>query len=172
MSTVNLFIAIVILNVSVLPVCRNEELTCAKDSAMCETADQVLSCVHFNPSTFSSTNASIMYINTLGRLGNHMVSYGVLLTLRKLLDVEIYITQETQEVISRYFKIPNLPVLQERFCNPDDIKFDLYDDTVEELLANKDYHRGKLINLWQFGYLVIRVHALALERDFNINYVK
>eukprot|EP00095_Tigriopus_kingsejongensis_P010181 maker-scaffold105_size367834-snap-gene-1.19 protein:Tk10181 transcript:maker-scaffold105_size367834-snap-gene-1.19-mRNA-1 annotation:"galactoside 2-alpha-l-fucosyltransferase 2" len=125
-----------------------------EESCPKETCDSEPQCQHFNPLTFSAKNQSIFVIEAKGRLGNHLIAYGLAVALEKSTGIQTYLTQESQNFLSKYFDNVSVAILQDRFCNWNEMNFEVYQDGVEEFVNSKSLHNGHLIDLWPLGYKV------------------
>eukprot|EP00096_Caligus_rogercresseyi_P012381 TRINITY_DN5161_c0_g1_i1.p1 TRINITY_DN5161_c0_g1~~TRINITY_DN5161_c0_g1_i1.p1 ORF type:complete len:336 (+),score=51.61 TRINITY_DN5161_c0_g1_i1:106-1113(+) len=128
---------------------------CLGEHASCEGSR---TCVEFNQENWISSAhpkpRSILVIRPLGRLGNHLISFGVIQALRKSFDA--YITRETFEFIAETFQVTedvaSIPILEDRFCSPSKMNFEAFEGSIEELLSNRALAHGRLLNLWRNGY--------------------
>ncbi len=66
---------------------------------------QISDCIHFDTSTFSKDNASIVVLQARGRLGNHLMAYTVLNSLRDEFKARAYIFEDTFDLVSKYFRV-------------------------------------------------------------------
>ena len=120
-------------------VCYSEEKTCCIDLT-----------------NFGPKNASIFVIEAKGRLGNHLIAYTLIQALAKNLHIQPFITEETFDFLNNIFQMDptKVPVLERTFCNVQELGFNHFDGSLEELLSNNVYHRGKVLDLWPWGYKV------------------
>lgn len=66
---------------------------------------QISDCINFDKSTFSKDNASIVVLEARGRLGNHLMAYTVLNSLRDEFKARAYIFEDTFDLVSKYFRV-------------------------------------------------------------------
>lgn len=97
---------------------------------------------------------SVFVIYAAGRLGNHLMAFSAVLALGKMLNIRPFVQGDTAEYLKQYFVAENIPVFEDTFCNPDDIKKVLFDHDVDYLIERKDLHKGHIIGLWPWGYKV------------------
>ncbi len=123
-------------------------------------------CRNFDPAAFSASgNASLFAIEARGRLGNHLMGYTIVMALKKVLGVDAVVMAETDRFVRRYFDPAHaVPVLEETYCNWQDIEFRPYEGGIDELVENEELHKGKLLNLWPMGY---KVYSYDADRLVN-----
>ena len=60
--------------------------------------------------------------------------------------------------------------LEESICNFEELPFERFDGTIHELVEQKDkYHKGKMLDLWATGYMVIKDRELSCTYFSTLN---
>ena len=95
---------------------------------------------------------SIFVINAAGRLGNHLMAFAIVMTLAKTLKIRPFVQKETAEYLSKYFIAENIPIYEDAFCNAEEVKSQLFNGDLNELVENTGLHKGKVLVLWPWGY--------------------
>ena len=105
-------------------------------------------CVKFKPPDPDSR--SIMYSVTKGRLGNVLLLYAFMLQLSISLKVDVYMTKDNLEFLSKFFTRESLllPALEDTFCNHESIPWTRYTKGFRPLLVDKSYRTGQFMNLF------------------------
>lgn len=89
-------------------------------------------------------------IKPLGRLGNHITAFAHLYQLREDLGVDVFMLNETKHLMSPVFSeatLQILPVLEDEFCNSDDIPFQNLDFNLQLLVKDESYRKGHILSL-------------------------
>lgn len=109
------------------------------------------SCQHFKPELFGPDSKSIFLMVPDGRLGNHLVAYSFLLYFKLVLGLDVYMPIDTKHYLLKVFtpRSVEIPVLEETFCNYEEIKFKDYQGHMRPILTDKTWWTGKLIWLWR-----------------------
>ncbi|XP_059085006.1 galactoside 2-alpha-L-fucosyltransferase SEC1-like isoform X4 [Tigriopus californicus] len=110
-------------------------------------------CEHFNPMTFSASNQSIFLVAAQGRLGNHLIAHALSISIHKAIGVKTYLSQETHDFLTQYFEDIQLPILQNKFCNWNEINFQVFSKGIEDLVKDPALRQGHLLDLWSTGYM-------------------
>ena len=124
----------------------------ALNFADCDITESSKKCQILN--SISNNEPSIFVIHADGRLGNHLMAFGIVLALGKHLNIRPYVEGETARYLKKYFLAENIPVFEDTFCNHEDLKPTWFDGDLDYLVETKEFHTGKLILLWPFGYKV------------------
>lgn len=120
----------------------SEEDYCNKSDEKC--------CRTFVRDDFNETSRSIFVIEPYGRLGNHISAFAHLYQLREELGVDVYIVNQTRHLMSQVFSeatLQTLPVLEDNFCNIDDIPFRDFDLDIRFILTDETYRKGHILLL-------------------------
>ena len=100
---------------------------------------------------------SIVVIDARGRLGNHLMAYALVKALALDHGVVPLVTRETRDYLRDIFDYKDeVGVLEEAFCDSDRAmaRMQVFEDTIDSLVADSSNFRGKFINLWpQAGFL-------------------
>eukprot|EP00094_Tigriopus_californicus_P002305 TCALIF_02225-PA protein Name:"Similar to FUT2 Galactoside 2-alpha-L-fucosyltransferase 2 (Bos taurus)" AED:0.15 eAED:0.15 QI:0/0.6/0.33/1/1/1/6/394/436 len=81
---------------------------------------------------------------------NHLTAFAHLYQLREELGVDVYIVNQTRKLMSQVFSettLQTLPVLEEEFCNIDDIPFRDFDLDIRYILTDESYRKGHILLL-------------------------
>lgn len=122
-----------------------EKDACSESTAKCRT-------LHVKPG-----DPSIWLIHAKGRLGNHLMSYALVMALQKATEsqgVRVFVTQETRDFLTKYFEDLSVPVLERDVCNHQDLQFKYYVEGIDELVDDQRLRSGHLLDLWPLGYKV------------------
>ena len=107
----------------------------------CNKKEETEECTVFSDEMFGPQNASLFVIVAKGRLGNHLIAYSVIQALAHTLHIRPLITKETKIFLQKYFDVKhNIAVLEETFCNYQQIPFVQFEGSIDELAENKQYH--------------------------------
>ncbi|XP_059078979.1 galactoside 2-alpha-L-fucosyltransferase SEC1-like [Tigriopus californicus] len=134
-------IGLLMINILV-SVCVCEQDYCVKSERQC--------CRTFVVEEFNQASRSIVVIEPYGRLGNHLTAFAHLYQLREELGVDVYIVNQTRKLMSQVFSettLQTLPVLEEEFCNIDDIPFRDFDLDIRYILTDESYRKGHILLL-------------------------
>ena len=74
------------------------------------------------------------------------------MTLAKTLKIRPFVQKETAEYLSKYFIAENIPIYEDAFCNAEEVKSQLFNGDLNELVENTGLHKGKVLVLWPWGY--------------------
>lgn len=139
------FLYVVILGIiaTLVQVCVTNE-HCDKDG--CKT----LKCKQFRRQDYGPDSPTVLYGIASGRLGNQLLRYGVMYQMGKHLGAQSFINAELKKYLSAFFEEGGveLPVLEETFCNPEDIPWEPYRGHLRDIFTDKKYRKGKFIHLW------------------------
>ena len=117
-----------------------------------------------------SGDPSIWLIHAKGRLGNHLMSYALVMALQKATEaqgVRVFVTQETRDFLSKFFEEITVPVLERDVCNHQDLPFRYYLEGIDELAADQKLWRGQVLDLWPLGYKVNKRNPIFFICLFN-----
>lgn len=119
-------------------------LICSILLVSCHSQEQCQEKVKCQPfKGLKKEDPSIFIINAAGRLGNHLMAFGIVMALGKSLKVQPYVKGETAEYLNRYFTAENIPVFENTFCNAEDIQLEIFNGDLDEVVQRSDLHTGK-----------------------------
>lgn len=131
------------------------EDTCDSDSCQ-----KVKPCREFNINEFGPDSKTIIYGVANGRLGNQLLGYALLSHFKNALGMEAYINAECRQYLLGIFTEDSIsvPVIDSVYCDPKKIPFTPYHSHIREILTDKSYRKGKILNFFPthpdfpFGY--------------------
>ncbi|TRY79224.1 hypothetical protein TCAL_07359 [Tigriopus californicus] len=131
------------------------EDTCDNDSCQ-----KVQPCREFNIKKIGPDSKSIIYGEAHGRLGNQLLGYALLAHFQDELGMEAYINAECRQYLLGIFTEDSItvPVIDSVYCDPKKIPFTPYHSHIREILTDKSYRTGKVLQFFPthpkfpFGY--------------------
>ena len=108
-------------------------------------------------------NSSLVYLQTVGRLGNSMSTLAITLGLSQLgfTPVIDLVNFQILDTIFNNIRGSGVKILEEVFCDPSKVIWEKFDKHVDELELDKSL-KGKALLFWHSGVSVDQsVHGLT-----------
>lgn len=111
-------------------------------------------CVKWTDRFVDPDGPSMVYSETVSPedgIGKQLSIFAFLWQLRRNYNVDVFISKITRDVLARVFtpeSLSNMPVLEEYFCNPDEIDFEYFAGPFEAIAKRKEFRVGRTLWLW------------------------
>ncbi len=142
-----------------------------QQSIDCDEAKAKIACVNFEDYGFTDQSPSIFVLEARGRLGNHLMAFVSIMALQKVLKIQPFVTEDTAKYLEQYFVVDDIPVIHREFCNLEQMHFDLFYDSIDDLVEAKHLHKGHVINLWPQGYMVRTIYVLMFGKTSSMSVI-
>jgi hypothetical protein len=84
-------------------------------------------------------------------IGQQLFTFAVLWQLRRSYNVDVFISKATHDTLARVFteeSLSDMPVLEDFFCNPDNIVWEFFAGPFEVIATRKEFRMGRTVWLW------------------------
>ena len=129
----------------------------------------------------SASEPSVMYGESRGRLGNHLLGYTLLLQLQRQLGVRSYINDEMKSVLTKVFTEGSIE-LDALECDPEKVPWETFRGHIRQLLTDEGLRKGRFLWLYKptdddpdrpfRGAYKPEEHVCDEQEDFQRRYVK
>ena len=99
-------------------------------------------CVQWSPKLVKPDDPAMVYSETASEvagIGSHLSVFAMLWTLRRSYNVDVFISKSCYDKLVTVFtpESIDIPVLEQYFCNPEQIKFSFFSGTFDEFVNNR-----------------------------------
>ena len=111
-------------------------------------------CVQWTPKYVDPDGPSMVYsetISTTDGIGTQLSLYALLWQMRRNYNVDVFISQNCFDQLSAVFtpeSLKDLPILEEYFCNSEEIKFEFFGGNFQSFADKKSLRVGRTLYFW------------------------
>lgn len=134
-------------------------------------------CIQWTTKFVDHDGPSMVYTETKGPedgIGSQLYVYAFLWTLRRFYNVDVFISRFCHQTLSRIFteeSLSDMPVLEDYFCNPEDIRFEYFSGNFQVIASKKEFRTGRVLWLWPSKTILEeKLKQVNVEDDFSAPY--
>ena len=111
-------------------------------------------CVQWTHKYVDPDGPSMVYsemISSTDGIGKQLSLYALLWQMRRNYNVDVFISQNCFDQLSVVFtpeSLKDVPILEEYFCNSEEIKFEFFGKTFQSFADNKSLRVGRTLYFW------------------------
>lgn len=134
-------------------------------------------CIQWTSKFVDHDGPSMVYTETTSPedgIGSQLSVFAFLWTLRRFYNVDVFMSRNCHATLSRVFteaSLSDIPVLEDYFCNPQDIRFEFFTGNFEAIASRKEFRVGRVLWLWPSkSVLEDKLKKANLEDDHSAAY--